>query len=216
MERAEQTGTVISARDMGLVCCRRCSGVWPAETPRCARCGKRLVMRDWHSLQRVWAFLLVGLMCYIPANLYPMLRTRTLFSVQQDTIIGGAISFIEYGSYFVAGVILVASVVIPLGKFLAIGFLALSVRHPSSVSAHQRQLLYEIVEYIGRWSMIDIFVVAIMSALVQLNTLVAVQPGIASLFFALSVIFTMLAAQAFDSRLIWDAGTTREGVQSDE
>ncbi|WP_436399660.1 paraquat-inducible protein A [Roseobacter sp. S98] len=201
---------------MGLVCCRRCTGIWPAETKRCGRCGKKLVVRDWQSLQRVWALLLVGLMCYIPANLYPMLRTRTLFSVQQDTIIGGAISFIEYGSYFVAAVILVASVVIPLAKFLAIGFLAISVTRPSSVSAHQRQLLYEVVEYIGRWSMIDIFVVAIMSSLVQLNTLVAVQPGIASLFFALSVIFTMLAAQAFDSRLIWDAGVTRERVQSDE
>lgn len=201
---------------MGLVCCRRCTGIWPAETQRCGRCGKKLVVRDWHSLQRVWALLLVGLMCYIPANLYPMLRTRTLFSVQQDTIIGGAISFIEYGSYFVAAVILVASVVIPLAKFLAIGFLAISVTRPSSVSAHQRQLLYEVVEYIGRWSMIDIFVVAIMSSLVQLNTLVAVQPGIASLFFALSVIFTMLAAQAFDSRLIWDAGVTRERARSDE
>ena len=216
MERPEQDRKVISARDMGLVCCRRCTGIWPAETKRCGRCGKKLVVRDWHSLQRVWALLLVGLMCYIPANLYPMLRTRTLFSVQQDTIIGGAISFIEYGSYFVAAVILVASVVIPLAKFLAIGFLAISVTRPSSVSAHQRQLLYEVVEYIGRWSMIDIFVVAIMSSLVQLNTLVAVQPGIASLFFALSVIFTMLAAQAFDSRLIWDAGVTRERAQSDE
>ena len=216
MERPEQDRKVISARDMGLVCCRRCTGIWPAETKRCGRCGKKLVVRDWHSLQRVWALLLVGLMCYIPANLYPMRRTRTLLSVQQDTIIGGAISFIEYGSYFVAAVILVASVVIPLAKFLAIGFLAISVTRPSSVSAHQRQLLYEVVEYIGRWSMIDIFVVAIMSSLVQLNTLVAVQPGIASLFFALSVIFTMLAAQAFDSRLIWDAGVTRERAQSDE
>ncbi len=173
-------------------------------------------MRDPHSLQRVWAMLLMGLICYIPANLYPMLRTRTLFSVQQDTIVGGAISFIEYGSYFVAAVILIASVVIPLAKFMAIGFLAISVTRPSSVSAHQRQLLFEVVEYIGRWSMIDIFVVAIMSSLVQLNTLVAVQPGIASLFFALSVIFTMLAAQAFDSRLIWDVQAQSEGAQRHE
>ncbi|WP_300038490.1 paraquat-inducible protein A [uncultured Roseobacter sp.] len=201
---------------MGLVCCRRCAQVWPDTTHRCGRCGHRMSVRDPHSLQRVWAMLLMGLICYIPANLYPMLRTRTLFSVQQDTIVGGAISFIEYGSYFVAAVILIASVVIPLAKFMAIGFLAISVTRPSSVSAHQRQLLFEVVEYIGRWSMIDIFVVAIMSSLVQLNTLVAVQPGIASLFFALSVIFTMLAAQAFDSRLIWDVQAQSEGAQRHE
>jgi len=143
-------------------------------------------------------------MCYIPANLYPMLQTRTLFYTQQDTIVGGAIELARYGNLVVAGVILFASVVIPIGKFLAIAFLALSVQFPSTVSKHQRQTLHEVVEYIGRWSMIDIFVVAILSSLVQLNTLVAIYPGSASLFFALSVIFTMLSAQAFDSRMIWD------------
>jgi paraquat-inducible protein A len=92
---------------------------------------------------------------------------------------------------------------------MAIAFLAISVTRPSTVSNHHRQVLYEVVEYIGRWSMIDIFVVAIMSSLVQLNTLAAVNPGRASLFFALSVIFTMLSAQAFDSRMIWDVRTAR-------
>ena len=107
-------------------------------------------------------------------------------------------------------IILFASVAIPLGKFIAIAFLAVSVVRPSAVSAHQRQLLFEVVEYIGRWSMIDIFVVAILSSLVQLNVLVAIYPGLASLFFALSVFFTMLSAQAFDSRMIWDASAQSE------
>lgn len=205
MERAEQTETVINARDLGVVACTRCLQVWPAETTSCARCGRGLVQRDLKSLQRVWAWWIVGLMCYIPANLYPMLRTRTLFYVQEDTIVGGAIELIHYGNVGIALIILLASVAIPLGKFMAIAFLAISVTRPSSISKTQRQMLYEVVEYIGRWSMIDIFVVAILSSLVQLKVLVAINPGMASLFFALSVIFTMLSAQAFDSRMIWDA-----------
>ncbi|MEM9581838.1 MAG: paraquat-inducible protein A [Pseudomonadota bacterium] len=195
---------IVTARELGVVGCRRCTQVWPAGTPVCGRCGKTLVSRDEKSLQRVWAWWIVGFMCYIPANLYPMLQTRTLLTVQQDTIVGGAVELMHHGAVGVALIVLFASVVIPLGKFFAIGYLAISVKRRGSASFAQRQLLYEIVEYIGRWSMIDIFVVAILSALVQLNTLAAIHPGPASLFFALSVVFTMLSAQNFDSRMIWD------------
>ncbi|WP_201455404.1 paraquat-inducible protein A [Roseovarius atlanticus] len=204
MELSGQNQDIKSARELGLVACTRCTKVWPAGTETCGRCGKHLHSRDTTSLQRVWAFWFVGFLCYIPANMYPMLQTRTLLSVQEDTIVGGAIELFHYGSPGIALIILIASVAIPVAKFLAIAFLAISVVRVSSVSMHQRQLLYEVVEYIGRWSMIDIFVVAIMSSLVQLNTLAAITPGRASLFFALSVIFTMLSAQAFDSRMIWD------------
>lgn len=216
MERLEQSGTILSARDLGVIACRRCTQVWPQGTQICGRCDHEMKPRDTHSLQKVWALWLMGLICYVPANLYPMLKTRTLFSFQEDTIVGGAIELVHYGSYGIAAIILFASVGIPLVKFMAIGFLAISVVRPSTVSQHQRQTLFEIVEYIGRWSMIDIFVVAIMSSLVQLNTLASVHPGTASLFFALSVIFTMLSAQAFDSRLIWDVQTARKGTQNDE
>ncbi|MEE4187709.1 MAG: paraquat-inducible protein A [Roseobacter sp.] len=190
---------------MGLVACSRCHLAWPAGVSNCGRCGCRLKSRDKKSMQRVWALWLIGVACYIPANIFPMLRTRTLLYTQESTIIGGAIELIEYGSAGVALVILFASVAIPIGKFLAIAFLAISVQRPSSVSKGQRQLLYDIVDYIGRWSMIDIFVVAILSSLVQLTILVTINPGPASLFFALSVIFTMMSAHAFDSRMIWDA-----------
>ncbi|WP_300019665.1 paraquat-inducible protein A [uncultured Roseobacter sp.] len=215
MERAEQTREVISARDLGVVACTRCLQVWPQGVQTCARCGHKLVQRDLKSLQRVWALWIIGFMCYIPANIYPMLRTRTLFHVQEDTIVGGAIELMHHGSIGVAAIILIASVVIPLAKFMAIAFLAISVTRPSTVSQNQRQLLYEVVEYIGRWSMIDIFVVAILSSLVQLKVLVAINPGLASLFFALSVIFTMLSAQAFDSRMIWDAQQQGKGQKQE-
>lgn len=190
---------------MGIVACTRCTKAWPRGTQICGRCGHKLISRDRNSLQRVWAFWLVGFMCYIPANIFPMLKTRTLFQVEESTIIGGAVDLAHYGNFGIAFIILFASVVIPLGKFWAVAYLALSVNAPRTSSTRTRLLMYELVEYIGRWSMIDIFVVAILSALVQLNTLASIDPGPASLFFALSVIFTMLSAQAFDSRMIWDA-----------
>ncbi|WP_299190972.1 paraquat-inducible protein A [uncultured Litoreibacter sp.] len=205
MSLAPDMFDVATARELGVVGCRRCTQVWPTGTTTCGRCGKTLISRDHKSLQRVWAWWFVGFMCYIPANLFPMLRTRTLFQVQEDTIVGGAVELLTHDAVGVALIILFASVVIPLGKFFAIAYLAISVKRVDTATRRQRQILYEVVEYIGRWSMIDIFVVAIMSSLVQLNTLASVTPGPASLFFALSVIFTMLSAQSFDSRLIWDA-----------
>jgi paraquat-inducible protein A len=133
-----------------------------------------------------------------------MLRTRMLFTTSDDTIIQGAIELATHGAPVVALIILIASVAIPMGKFAAIGWLAVSVRRGSRATPHARHRLYEIVEYIGRWSMIDVFVVAILTALVQLNLAASIKPGPAALAFALSVIFTMLSAQAFDPRLIWD------------
>lgn len=202
--RGPTTGPVMTAREAGLVACRRCTRVWPLGKERCDRCGARLSSRDQTSLSRVWAWWVLGVAAYVPANLYPMLSTRTIVGTQESTIVGGAVELISHGSVGIAIVILVASVGIPVAKFLAIAFLALSSRSASALSASARQQLYEIVEYVGRWSMIDVFVVAILASLVQLDFAATVNPGPASLAFALSVIFTMLSAQAFDSRLIWD------------
>lgn len=204
MELSEPTTDIISARNHGVIGCQRCTRVWPLGTQNCARCGAKLVSRDPLSLQRVWAWWLIGLMCYIPANLYPMLYSRTLFQERGDTILGGVIDLVSHQSYGIAMVVFVASIIIPMGKFLAIAYLAISVKRKSPLAMNQRMGLFEIVEYIGRWSMIDVFVVAILSALVQLNTLAEVSPGPASFFFALSVVFTMLSAQSFDPRMIWD------------
>ncbi|KAF0675371.1 paraquat-inducible protein A [Profundibacterium mesophilum] len=199
------TTTITTAREKGLVACTRCTRVWPIEKTVCDRCGTALRSRDLRSLQRVWAWLAVGVICYIPANLYPMLSTRMLFTVSEDTIVGGAIELATHGAVGIAIVIFVASVLIPIGKFMIIGFLALSVTGRARLSPHARHKLYELVEFIGRWSMIDVFVVAILSALVQLDVAAAINPGPAAITFALSVIFTMLSAQSFDPRLIWDA-----------
>ncbi|TRD20666.1 paraquat-inducible protein A [Palleronia caenipelagi] len=202
----ESSGTqkLITAREAGLVSCTRCSKVWPMEHKTCGRCGGKLVSRDMMSLQRVWAWMAVGLMCYIPANVFPMLNTQVLGKTSGNTIIGGAITLAHHGGYFVALVILLASVAIPVGKFIAVAYLAVSVRRPDMLRNEQRHKLYHFVEFIGRWSMIDVFVVIITSALIQFSVAVTVRPGIAAITFALSVIFTMFAAMSFDPRMIWD------------
>jgi paraquat-inducible protein A len=195
----------VSAREAGLVGCPHCARVWPMATERCGRCGQRLRSRDPRALSRVWAWWAAGLMAYIPANLYPMLVTRTLFGRSDNTIVGGAVELMLHGSWAVALVILFASVAIPISKFVAVGYLALAVQRGWRGSALRRMQLYELVEFIGRWSMIDVFVVAILASLVQLSVVATVNPGPAALAFALSVVFTMLAARSFDSRAIWDS-----------
>ncbi|MFX0545973.1 paraquat-inducible protein A [Roseovarius sp. S1116L3] len=195
-----------TAKEMNLIGCKRCTRVSPAGTEICPRCGGKIQSRDPMSLQKVMAWWLLGVACYIPGNLYPMLETKTLVSTQSNTIIGGAVDLAHHGAWGVAFIILLASAVIPVGKFVIILGLVIGVRQGPQISDGLRQKLYEIVEYIGRWSMIDVFVVAVLSSLVQLQTLVNITPGRASIFFALSVIFTMISAQNFDSRLIWDTG----------
>ena len=201
----EDGGQYLTARRAGLVACTHCSRVWPDGTAVCGRCGQRLQSRDTLSLSRVWAWWVVGLICYIPANLFPMLQMTLLSRTSGSTIVGGAVELIMHGELPVALVILIASVAIPMGKFVAIAYLALSVQNRWTHGQMRRMQLYELVEFIGRWSMIDVFVVAVLSALVQLSSVVAFHPGPAAITFALSVVFTMLSARSFDSRLIWDS-----------
>lgn len=192
--------------------CVRCGQVHEAETVLCTRCGATLESRDFESPQKVWAWLVAGIVAYVPANIYPMLRTNTLTERTESTIIGGAIDLLQHGAVGIAAIVLFASVVIPIGKFIAIAYLAISIQRKSILQQHQRHKLYEVVEFVGRWSMIDVFVVAILSALVQLDSLASINPGIAASSFALSVIFTMLSAQSFDARLIWDVDRTKHAI----
>ena len=187
-----------------MIGCRVCALASPSDQSRCPRCGAALVSRDAGSMQRVWAWLVAGLIAYIPANIWPMLVTSTFGRPEEATIVGGVVELWHVHAYFVAIVVFVASVLIPVGKFVAIGWLALVVRRPRGHSPKHLLHLYEFVEFIGRWSMIDVFVVAILAALVQFNLLVSINPGVAAVCFALSVVFTMLSAMSFDSRAIWD------------
>lgn len=196
-----------TARAEGLVGCRRCALAWPEAETRCGRCGARLESRMRTSLAGVWTWWVLGVLAYIPANLLPMLETRMLFRSSADTILGGAWALARHGSVGVAAIIVIASVLIPLAKFAAIAWLAMAVGRKASASAETRHRVYHLVELVGRWSMVDVFVVAILSSLVQFSLVASVSPGPAAAAFALSVIFTMFAARSFDSRLIWDLET---------
>ncbi len=204
MASSEHGAPVLTARRAGLIGCRHCGRVWPGAQSRCTRCGATLHSRYPDSLQRVWAWWVAGLLAFIPANLYPMLVTSTFGNQSASTIVGGVVELIHHHSYFVAGVVFFASIVIPVAKFFAIGYLAVQVRRARRGDLHKMHKLYEVVEFVGRWSMIDVFVVAILSALVHLGFVVDIFPGIAAVCFAVAVICTMLSALVFDPRLIYD------------
>ncbi|MGB3278660.1 MAG: paraquat-inducible protein A [Pseudorhodobacter sp.] len=205
MENPGSARHYLTARDVGLVSCTTCGRVHLGGHKTCLRCGAALASRDSQSLQKVWAWWLAGIIAFVPANTYPMLKTATLGTQTESTLLGGIVELLHHGSVGIAAIVFFASIVIPVSKFLAIAFLALGIGRPSRLSTHKRHIIYAVVEFVGRWSMIDVFVVAILTALVQLGSAASIHPGIAAVSFALSVAFTMLSAQSFDARLIWDA-----------
>lgn len=197
------------AAGLGLVSCEACGLLARVagahEAGWCPRCGERLELRRQPSLETTWALLLSAAICFIPANALPVLTTNTLGSSEGDTIIGGVVFLYTSGSWPLALVVLIASVMIPLGKIAALVYLLISIQRRSPVSLHERTRLYRMVVFIGRWSMLDVFVDTFTVALVQLSPLMSVSPGPGVLFFAAVVVLTMLAAESLDPRLIWDA-----------
>ncbi len=194
---------VVSCTSCHLLCRLRESG--NASTNDCPRCGARLHRRIPYSLSRTWALTLAAFIFYLPANLLPISHMSQLGVVQSDTIISGVIYFIKTGTWPIALVIFVASVLIPLLKLTILIFLLVSVQRQSRWRPRDRTRLYRITEAVGRWSMVDIFVITVLVALVELGTVADIDAGPAALFFAIVVIITMIAAMSFDPRLIWDA-----------
>jgi paraquat-inducible protein A len=200
-----QSSIGVTARDLGLASCHSCGAVYSLSEPRCERCGAALHSRKPLSLQRTWAYLLVGIFAYIPANALPIMNTKWLGGSSSDTIMSGVMALADSGSLFVALVVFVASVCIPVLKFIIILWLTLSLQFGWQWSEKQTHRLHVLIELIGRWSMIDVFVVAVLAALIQLGVFLSITPGSGIVAFALSVVFTMLAATAIDPRLLWDA-----------
>jgi len=168
----------------------------------CRRCDSTINNKKESSTQKSWAYLITAIIAYIPANLYPMLETQQFSKSESSTIMGGVVMLWEHGSYPIALVIFIASIVIPISKFLVLIYLLVSVKHPiGSDKKIDKHKLYYLTEIIGPWSMIDVFVVAILAALIHLSN-IQILAGTASTAFALSVFFTLLSAHAFDERLI--------------
>ncbi|WP_409440139.1 PqiA/YebS family transporter subunit [Psychromonas sp. GE-S-Ul-11] len=190
--------------------CHICHQINPNDQTQkqtCIRCDTPLHHFDMDAnLQKVWALLITAIIFYFPANLYPMMYTVSLGSTSPSTIIEGVILLWQLGSYPVAAIIFIASVFIPLIKIFALAWLFITAKTLNNLpesDAIKKLKIYRITEFIGRWSMIDIFVVAILVALVQLQKLMSIYPGPAALSFAAVVIFTMLSAMKFDSRMLW-------------
>ncbi|AJE99253.1 paraquat-inducible protein A [Pandoraea apista] len=198
----------LSAKDAGLVACSACGRlsreVKTLEKERCPRCGAVLHQRKVDSLARTWALLIAAAILYIPANLLPMMQTRSLLGNSSDTIMSGVIYFWTSGEYDLAIVVFTASILVPMLKLIALSLLCFTAQRGTGWKPHQRTKLYHMIEFIGRWSMLDVFVVALMVALVNIQSLAVIQAGPGIVAFGSVVVLTMLASMQFDPRLIWD------------
>jgi len=198
---------VPTAASRGLLSCHACDLVSPIalEGEPCPRCGATLHHRKPASVARTWAFLLAAYILYIPANLLPVMVTESILGTQRDTIMSGVIYLWLSGSHLLSGVVLIASIVVPLLKMMILTLLLVSVQFRSGWRLRQQTRLYGLVEIIGRWSMLDIFVVALLASLVRAGALATIIPGGGALAFASVVVLTMLASLSFDPRLLWDS-----------
>ena len=197
-----------TAQNQGLVSCHTCHLLCRSAGPDaimiCPRCGSRLHQRKPNSIKRTWALVLAAFIFYIPANVLPITTVTSLGIAQSDTIMSGVLYFIKTGMWPIALVIFVASIFVPLIKLLILGFLLITVQRKSSWRQKDRTRLYRITEVVGRWSMVDIFVVTILVALVKLGALASIQAQAGAVFFCAVVVITLFAAMSFDPRLIWD------------
>jgi paraquat-inducible protein A len=197
-----------TAAARGLAVCHSCGKVEPVAAGNCSRCGSALHLRKPESLQRTWALTVAAALLYLPANLLPVLQVEGFAGSQRSTIISGVIQFWQDKDYPVALIIFTASIMIPVLKLISLIWLTLAASRGYRPRGNTR--LYRITEFIGRWSMTDVFVVAILVGVVQLGSVMSIAPGAGAVAFAGVVILTMLAAISFDPRLIWDAAAARD------
>ena len=195
------------ASDLGLIGCHVCRMVCrdvKAPDVVCPRCGSPLHKRKSRSYTYTWALLIAAFMFYLPANILPIMRTVSLGDVDDNTILSGIIELWVKGSPDLAVIVFTASIVVPVLKFFALGLLLISSQRGSRWALRQRAKLFRLVEFIGYWSMLDVFVVALLTALVQFGFFSQVEPLPGVVFFGLTVVITMIASMTFDPRLIWD------------
>jgi paraquat-inducible protein A len=209
------TPSTITAKSTARISCHSCHLLCQPRTlignrrMQCPRCGAGLHQRIPRSLTRTWALLVAAAICYIPANVLPATRAISFGKVQTDTIMSGVIYFINTGMWPIALVIFIASICVPLVKLIILSFLLISVHRHSAWRPRERARFYRLTEAVGRWSMVDIYVITISVALVRLGAVARFEAGPGIVFFAAVVVLTMLAAMSFDPRLIWDKKESR-------
>jgi paraquat-inducible protein A len=203
----------MTAMQQGLQSCDTC-GLLSRPAPgehegRCPRCDEELVFRKPASLQRTLAYLVAAAVCYVPANVLPVMTTVTSSGRESDTIMQGVVLLWTPNGWPLSLIVLFASIMIPSAKIVALLYLLITVRRGSIENNTQRVRLYRIVEIIGRWSMVDVFVDTFTVALIQLQPLMSVEPAPGLFFFAAVVVLTMMAVESFDPRLIWDSASSK-------
>ncbi|MCK9799779.1 paraquat-inducible membrane protein A [Pseudomonas chlororaphis] len=196
------------AIDAGILICTECHELNKQEPDTdeqvCTRCGALVHARRPNSIMRTWALLVTAAILYIPANVLPIMTVSSLGQGDPSTIMSGVIQLVQHGMIPIAAVVFIASILVPTFKLVGIGLLLFSVQRHQPLSARQRIIMYRFIEFIGRWSMLDIFVIAILVALVNFGRLASIEANLGAVAFASVVILTMLAAVTFDPRLIWD------------
>lgn len=187
--------------------CRTLRRPDPAGEPvvRCPQCGGATRPRRADSLTRTWAYLIAAAILYLPANLLPVMQTASLLGTSRDTIISGVVYFWTSGSPDLAVLIFTVSVAVPLIKLASLAYLAHNARRPGGADPHHLSRLHRVVELAGRWSMLDIFVIALMVGMVRFRSLAVIEAGPGAAAFGAVVVLSMLAAASFDPRLLWDA-----------
>ena len=195
-----------SASASGLAGCRQCGTVWEhaQDGDACGRCDTPLLSRKPNSLKWTWAYLIAACIMYLPANLLTVMTTRSLFSSREDTVLSGVIYFWIGGAYGLAAIVFVASFLVPLFKLVVLFVLVISAQRRSNWRRAERAKLYHLIELLGRWSMLDVFVVALLAGLVRLEGFAEISAGIGIAAFGSVVVLTMLASQSFDPKLSWD------------
>jgi paraquat-inducible protein A len=204
----------ITALSQGLVACEHCSQlnyVHTDDVVACGRCGSAVQRRSLPRLGRVWALLFSAVVLYIPANLLPVMTVVSLGKESSNTLIGGVVHFVQTDAWLLALVVFVASILVPLLKMLVLSSLLFSVHFRWCARLRDKTRLYRLVEFIGKWSMVDIFVIALLVALVQFGEFASVQVGAGSLSFAAVVLLTLWATADFDMRWLWDVCEEKEG-----
>ena len=214
----DEDAHVPTAASLGLTACPHCAAVWKGaqEGEACGRCGTRLYTRKPQSLNRTWALLIAACMMYIPANLLPVMITRTLFGTQNDTILSGVIYFWVSGAYGLAAIVFIASFLVPLFKLAVLFLLVVLAQRGSTWRRRERAKLYHIIEVIGRWSMLDVFVVSLLTGLVQIQGFAVITAGVGIAAFGSVVVLTMLASLSFDPKLTWDSEVAQGHEIGDE
>ena len=180
-----------------------------AEEASCARCGAGLHPRKPDSFRRTWAFLIAAMTFYFPANILPVLNTGSLFESQSDTILSGVLYLWRTGSPWLAAILFVASILVPVAKIGSLAFLLHTAQRRSPRSPQLRAYIYRATTWIGRWSMVDIFVGAVLVALVQFKAFATIEPAPGAIAFGAVVVMTMLASMSFDPRSTWDGAGER-------